>query len=522
MQVATVMHPMQHAGGVATYYATPRPTHPHYSSVNYHDYNASYSKRAQLGCGYNTTGGNQGLNNTTFGGKSGTVPGHHSGPPGMTGNYASGAPTQYHHRATAGWNSAPLPAQQYRYGTGPVTQTTMSPYTSYNPNPTTYTNSNNRIPTASSPANTNSSSSSNTNGGASLQSSNQPTTSSPSSECQSAAPAQQLSKTNLYIRGLNQNTMDKDLITMCSQYGNIVSTKAILDKNTNKCYGFVDFESGTCADAAVKGLQAKGVQAQMAKVGIPVQRRAATQQEQDPTNLYIANLPPNFKENDLDTLLSKFGQVVSTRILRDANMVSKGVGFARMDSKEKCEQIIQMFNGNPLPGSKEPLLVKFADSGQKKRNPSYRSDSRLWRESENGGCVRFPVQHYMLQGSHVGYEAAHNGLTGSAGSHVIPATALAQYVGRHYTTQALPAHGYSIPASTWLPQYVMQPAPPHHLAQIDMIQQADPGSVQYGSVIPQLATHMSALQIGNGSYPCFSTWPAHTQVIRTTQALHQT
>lgn len=95
------------------------------------------SQRAQLGSGYNTAGGNQGLNNASFGGKSGTVPGHHSGPPGMTGNYASGAPTQYHHRTTSGWNSAPLPAQQYRYGTGPVTQTTMSPYTSYNPNPTT-------------------------------------------------------------------------------------------------------------------------------------------------------------------------------------------------------------------------------------------------------------------------------------------------------------------------------------------------------------------------------------------------
>lgn len=81
-----------------------------------------------------------------------------------------------------------------------------------------YTNSNNRIPAASSPANTNSSSSSNTNGGASLQSSNQPTTSSPSSECQSGAAAQQLSKTNLYIRGLSQNTLDKDLVTMCSQW----------------------------------------------------------------------------------------------------------------------------------------------------------------------------------------------------------------------------------------------------------------------------------------------------------------
>lgn len=36
-----------------------------------------------------------------------------------------------------------------------------------------------------------------------------------------------------------------------------------------------------------------------------------------------------------------------------------------------------------------------------------------------------------------------------------------------------------------------------------MIQQADPSTVQYGSVIPQLATHMSALQIGNGSVSLF-------------------
>jgi RNA recognition motif-containing protein len=53
------------------------------------------------------------------------------------------------------------------------------------------------------------------------------------------------------------------------------------------------------------------------------------QQEQDPTNLYIANLPLNFKENDVDSLLAKYGQVISTRILRDTAGQSKGVGFAR-------------------------------------------------------------------------------------------------------------------------------------------------------------------------------------------------
>lgn len=56
----------------------------------------------------------------------------------------------------------------------------------------------------------------------------------------------------------------------------------------------------------------------------------------------MANLPQHFKENDVDAMLARFGPVVSTRILRDPFGMSKGVGFARMESKEKCEQIIQV------------------------------------------------------------------------------------------------------------------------------------------------------------------------------------
>lgn len=53
------------------------------------------------------------------------------------------------------------------------------------------------------------------------------------------------------------------------------------------------------------------------------------QQEQDPTNLYLSNLPVSMDEQELENLLKPFGQVVSTRILRDTNGVSRGVGFAR-------------------------------------------------------------------------------------------------------------------------------------------------------------------------------------------------
>ncbi|KAK2515951.1 hypothetical protein Q9233_013950 [Columba guinea] len=72
------------------------------------------------------------------------------------------------------------------------------------------------------------------------------------------------------------------------------------------------------------------------------------QQEQDPTNLYISNLPVSMDEQELENMLKPFGHVISTRILRDANGVSRGVGFARMESTEKCEVVIQHFNGKYL------------------------------------------------------------------------------------------------------------------------------------------------------------------------------
>ncbi|XP_053860725.1 RNA-binding motif, single-stranded-interacting protein 2 isoform X2 [Vidua macroura] len=196
----------------------------------------------------------------------------------------------------------------------------------------------------------------------------------------------QLSKTNLYIRGLHPGTTDQDLVKLCQPYGKIVSTKAILDKTTNKCkgYGFVDFDSPTAAQKAVTALKASGVQAQMAK-----------QQEQDPTNLYISNLPLGVDEQELEALLKPFGQVVSTRILRDPHGASRGVGFARMESTEKCEAVITHFNGKfiktppGVPAPPDPLLCKFADGGQKKRQSQgkFVSNGRAWARDGDTGTV---------------------------------------------------------------------------------------------------------------------------------------
>uniref|UniRef100_A0AAQ5ZW74 RRM domain-containing protein n=1 Tax=Amphiprion ocellaris TaxID=80972 RepID=A0AAQ5ZW74_AMPOC len=292
---------------------------------------------------------------------------------------------------------------------------------------------------------------------------------------------EQLSKTNLYIRGLPPATTDQDLIKLCQPYGKIVSTKAILDKNTNQCkgYGFVDFDSPAAAQKAVASLKASGVQAQMAK-----------QQEQDPTNLYISNLPVSMDEQELENMLKPFGHVISTRILRDANGLSRGVGFARMESTEKCDVVIQNFNGKFLktpPGMTapaEPLLCKFADGGQKKRQTQvkYPQNGRPWtREGESGMALTYDPT------------AMQNGFYSSPYSistnRMIAQTSITPFIA------ASPVSTYQVQSTSWMPhqQYVMQPTG----AVITPAAAIEPSlSLHPSSVMAPLTQQMNHLSLG--------------------------
>ncbi|XP_078408379.1 RNA-binding motif, single-stranded-interacting protein 1-like isoform X6 [Cetorhinus maximus] len=351
---------------------------------------------------------------------------------------------------------------------------------------------------------------------------------------------EQLSKTNLYIRGLPPGTTDQDLVKLCQPYGKIVSTKAILDKTTNKCkgYGFVDFDSPAAAQKAVAALKGNGVQAQMAKFCLNSHHFCqpwllCLQQEQDPTNLYISNLPPSMDEQELENMLKPYGQVISTRILRDANGTSRGVGFARMESTEKCEAVIAHFNGKfikTLPGVPvpiEPLLCKFADGGQKKRQNQnkYVQNGRAWhREGEvrlippwprpscnllqlhkpprylhysNSGSWSIPDFNRFNAGMTLTYDpsAMQNGFYSTpysiATNRMIAQTSLTPYI-------ASPVSTYQVQSTSWMPHqpYLMQ-----HAGAVMSPSMDHPMPMQPTSMLSPLTQQMSHLSLGNtGTY----------------------
>ncbi|XP_051532036.1 RNA-binding motif, single-stranded-interacting protein 1-like isoform X3 [Myxocyprinus asiaticus] len=302
-----------------------------------------------------------------------------------------------------------------------------------------------------------------------------------SSSSSSTTGWEQLSKTNLYIRGLPPGTTDHDLVKLCQPYGKIVSTKAILDKTTNKCkgYGFVDFDSPVSAQKAVAALKTSGVQAQMAK-----------QQEQDPTNLYLSNLPVSMDEQELENLLKPFGQVVSTRILRDTNGVSRGVGFARMESTEKCDAVISHFNGkfikssSGMLGASEPLLCKFADGGQKKRQSQakYIPNGRTWtRDTESGMTLTYDPNTALQNGVFHRYYAAPYPM----GNRLMAQPGVSAYIS--------PISTYQVQNPSWMPHqpYIMQ-----HPGAVLSPSMEHPMSLQPSTMLAPLTQQMGHLSLG--------------------------
>jgi RNA recognition motif-containing protein len=67
------------------------------------------------------------------------------------------------------------------------------------------------------------------------------------------------------------------------------------------------------------------------------------------TRLYVGNISFKATEKDLGDLFSQAGEVVSTKLIKDAATGKmRGFGFVEMSSRDDAQKAITMFNGKPF------------------------------------------------------------------------------------------------------------------------------------------------------------------------------
>ncbi|ROT41830.1 sporulation-specific protein [Sodiomyces alkalinus F11] len=196
---------------------------------------------------------------------------------------------------------------------------------------------------------------------------------------------------NVYIRGLHPTTDDELLLKFASRFGEVETSKAIIDTSTGACkgFGFAKFYNARDSDMCIRGFHRLGYEVGFARESF--NSRLKAEGDEGSTNLYISNLPKNITEVELGAIFMGY-TIVSSKILRDSLGNSRGVGFARFESREICEEIIREFSGVQVGNGPAGLSIRFADTPSQKELKRVTAERRQFRTNEyNIGAYGTPL-----------------------------------------------------------------------------------------------------------------------------------
>ncbi|GBM48490.1 ELAV-like protein 2 [Araneus ventricosus] len=173
------------------------------------------------------------------------------------------------------------------------------------------------------------------------------------------------SKSNLIVNYLPQMLSDNEFKNLFQSIGPLKAAKIVRHKATGYSYGFGFIEYSRDADAARAIETLNGFQLQNKRIKVAYSRPGGDNIKN--ANLYLRGIPKNMTEEQLESIMAEYGEIVQVRLLKDATgNRNKGVGFVLFDQRKQAEEAIKKLNGQILEGGSEPLMIKYAEDNAKK------------------------------------------------------------------------------------------------------------------------------------------------------------
>eukprot|EP01102_Stenamoeba_stenopodia_P008317 TRINITY_DN2384_c0_g1_i1.p1 TRINITY_DN2384_c0_g1~~TRINITY_DN2384_c0_g1_i1.p1 ORF type:complete len:413 (+),score=89.60 TRINITY_DN2384_c0_g1_i1:304-1542(+) len=188
---------------------------------------------------------------------------------------------------------------------------------------------------------------------------------------------------NLFVNYLPQDVNDEALRAMFAQYGEVESCKVMIDLATgqSRCFGFVKFKIPKEAQAAVQALNGYkwGTKTLVVK---SANATNTTVLGTPSNNIYIKGIPLVMSSEQLRTLFAPYGTISECKILIDPQtQMSRGMGFIRYASQQEADNSINALNGQVLPGTVKPIVVKYADTEEERQNRRVKQQKKRQQQS---------------------------------------------------------------------------------------------------------------------------------------------
>ena len=192
-------------------------------------------------------------------------------------------------------------------------------------------------------------------------------------------------KEKIYINNLPEKYEKSELSSLCQEFGNVESCDIYSDRIGQK-FGIIKFSNESEAQEAKTKLDGKEIEKEGIKTKLIVksyqtqyeQKQFAmnyysikSQEQKGNCNLLLKNIPLTAKEEDLEKVFQKYGNITSIRIQKNKiekkdepgkfELVSQGYGFISFDKPEEAQKALEGMDQKFLPGFEgwnKPLTIE--------------------------------------------------------------------------------------------------------------------------------------------------------------------
>ncbi|KAI9306620.1 hypothetical protein BJ944DRAFT_281853 [Cunninghamella echinulata] len=167
----------------------------------------------------------------------------------------------------------------------------------------------------------------------------------------------------VYIGNLSRDASRADLRDMFEPFGRI------LDLTVKNGFGFVEFNSRSDADEAVRECHGNKICGQRIVVEIAMKRRDHRREprERESYRLIVKNIPPKTTWQDLKDMMKKAGRVTFADVLKDTDE-----GIVEFAHRDDMKYALSKYNNTKLNGQR----VTLEEPGRRNRSRRDRSYSR--------------------------------------------------------------------------------------------------------------------------------------------------